>query len=398
MLPSTIRLILGNLMRRPVRNGITIAGVALAAAALFSLVSFQRGYQAGLNGELERLGAHVLVVPKGCPYDAASIALHGANWPCYLKTEYVKTVRETPYVSVAAPVFMAAVYRQTTGEQVVYCGIEPDFKRLKTFWHIEGRMPEKAGDLLVGSETLKSNGWKLGQSVELPGVDGAHGNVTGILSETKGADDLFIFMPMADAQRVFKHRDEITHMLVKLDDPSHVETVVGSLKGCGVGLEMNVVPLAHLFRTIEGLLESTRLLLGCIALVGLIVAGAGVSNTILMAVTERTREVGMLRAIGASRSHIFGMIWLETLVLCGAGGVAGILLALGGSHFMDVWLRARIPFAPTGDLLRPEALVAIVCVLIMLGVGSVSGLLPAYRAARLSPVMAMKNGSQGETA
>ncbi|MHB8523111.1 MAG: ABC transporter permease, partial [Limisphaerales bacterium] len=71
--------------RRPLRNGVTAAGVAIAVAALFSLLAFQRGYQDGLAHELDRLGAQVLVVPKGCPYDAASIALHGASWPCYLK-------------------------------------------------------------------------------------------------------------------------------------------------------------------------------------------------------------------------------------------------------------------------------------------------------------------------
>ena len=131
-------------------------------------------------------------------------------------------------------------------------------------------------------------------------------------------------------------------------------------------------------------------------MVGLIVAGAGVSNTVLMAVAERTRELGVLRAIGASRGHVFGMVWLETMALCGLGGVAGILLALLGARSLDVWLRARIPFAPTGDLLRPDALIAVLSVTAMLVVGTVAGLLPAYRAAHLSPIAAMR--SQGEYA
>lgn len=396
MFHSTGKLILGNLLRRPLRNGLTIAGVALASAALFSLVSFQRGYQAGLHGEMDRLGAHVLVVPKGCPYDAASIALHGANWPCYLKSDYVETVRTTPHVAVAAPVFMAAIYQGDTGSQVVYCGVEPDIARLKSYWKVEGRMPTRPGDLLIGSEVARTRGWRMGQSVSLPGVESGSGTVAGIIGATQGADDLFIFMPMADAQRTFKHPGEITHMLVKLDDPSNLENVVGALKGCGVGLEMNIVPLAHLFRTIENLLESTRLLLGSIALVGLIVAATGVSNTVLMAVAERTREMGVMRAIGASRGHIFGMIWLETFALCLTGSVAGIVLAILGGKTTKAWLRGRIPFAPSGDLLRPEAIVAGGCVLVMIVIGTIAGLLPAYRAASLSPVAAMK--SQGEYA
>ena len=79
--------------RRPLRTSITAAGVAIAVAALFSLLAFQRGYREGVRSELNRLGAHVLVVPKGCPYDAASMALHGAIWPCYLKQRYLAAVR-----------------------------------------------------------------------------------------------------------------------------------------------------------------------------------------------------------------------------------------------------------------------------------------------------------------
>src|SRR5678815_5463429 len=89
--------------RRPLRTRVTAAGVAIAIAALFSLLAFQRGYRDGVRGELDRLGAHVLVVPKGCPYDAASMALHGANWPCYLGTNHFQGLASGPGVAIAAP-------------------------------------------------------------------------------------------------------------------------------------------------------------------------------------------------------------------------------------------------------------------------------------------------------
>src|SRR2546430_2627920 len=98
-----LRLAFKNGSRRKLRTLVTASGVAIAVAALFSLISFQRGYQAGMQGELDRLGAHVLVVPKGCPYDAASIALHGASWPCWLKESYLTQVRAAEGIAVAAP-------------------------------------------------------------------------------------------------------------------------------------------------------------------------------------------------------------------------------------------------------------------------------------------------------
>src|SRR5262245_51792939 len=108
--------------RRPLRTAITTAGIAIATAALFSLLSFQVSYREGVDHELGRLGAHVLLAPKGCPYDAASMALHGANWPCYLKQSYLQEVRSVPGVATAAPVFMTAVY--DAADQTIYTGID----------------------------------------------------------------------------------------------------------------------------------------------------------------------------------------------------------------------------------------------------------------------------------
>jgi cell division protein FtsX len=85
-------------------------------------------------------------------------------------------------------------------------------------------------------------------------------------------------------------------ILVRLADPDELDNAVNQLRGCDAGLTMNVIPLAHVFHAIQSLVNSTRLLLGCIAFVALLVAGAGVSNTILMAVTERGREIGVLRS------------------------------------------------------------------------------------------------------
>ncbi len=386
-----VRLILGNLLRRWLRSAVTAIGVAVACAALYSLISFQRGYQSGLRGELDRLGAHLLVVPKGCPYDAASFALHGASWPCYLKEDYLQEVRSAPHVTTVAPVYMAAVYRPDNGQQIVYCGVTPDIVQLKRTWRIRGRAAEHPDDLLVGSGIAAMNGWDLDRQIEMPGLKDEQGRVAGILDPTQGADDFFIFMPIATAQRIFKRPGQLTHMLVKLDDPANMSGTVAALRGCGAGLEMNVVPLAHLFKTIQNLVDSTRLFLLSAALVGLLVAAAGVSNSILMAVVERTREIGVLRAIGASRSHVFGLIWIETIALCICGGCLGILLAVAGSKTVEAWLRTRLPFAPTGDLMRPESFVAALCILGAIGVGTIAGLLPALRAARLSPVAAIRS-------
>lgn len=375
--------------RRPLRTSLTAAGVAIGIAAMGSLLSFEQGYRQGLERELDRLGAHILVVPKGCPYDAASIALHGASWPCYLKAQYLEAVRATPGVGTAAPALMAAFY-DAAGQQTVYLGIDARLLALKRSWRITGSFPERPGDLLVGCAVAERLGLKMGQSLALPGLPGQQGVVRGTLAPTQGPDDTFIFMPLADAQKALHRPGELTHILVRLDDPNHLEAVIQQLRGCDAGLFMNVVPVAHLFRTIQGVVRSTRVLLSCLVLAALLVAGAGVGNTLLMAVAERTREIGVLRAVGASRAQIFQLFWLITVQVCLVGGMAGVLAAWAGSSAVEAWVRSRLPFAPQDRLLGWHWWIAGVSLGSAVVLGTLAGLLPAGRAASLPPIEAMR--------
>ncbi len=383
-----------NAGRRRARTIVTTLGVAIAIAALFSLLAFERGYERGMRGELDRLGAHILVVPKGCPYDAASIALHGASWPCYLKSAYLKRIQGTGGVETAAPLLMNALY-DASGDQATYLGADSSLLRVKRGWHIMGEFPTRPGDCLIGSGVAKKRALGLGQEFALPGLPNARGMVCGVLAETQGADDTFIYLPLPDAQRIFKRPGQLTHILVRLTDPNGVDAVVGELRGCDAGMDMNVVPMAHLFRTIQNLLNSTRLLLACIATVALLIAGAGVSNTILMSVSERTREIGVMRAVGASRGNIFLLTWLDTVLLCVLGGVSGLVIACAASSGVEWWLRERLPFTPSGALVEFEPIVMLCCLASALALGSVAGLLPACRAASLSPIEAMRSGRAG---
>lgn len=373
--------------------GLTTMGVTIAIAALWSLLAFQQGYQKGIHSELDRLGAHVLVVPKGCPYDAASIALHGASWPCYLKEEYLQQVQRVDGVATAAPFFMNALYDEN-GKQIVYNGVQPNLLALKRNWQINGHFPIRPGEVLLGANKAEELKASLSKTIRLPGLKQS-ARVCGILSPTQGADDDFLFLPLPDAQKIWNHPRELTHVLVRLSDPNKMEGVVSALRGCDAGLDMNIVPLAHLFHTIQNLVNSTRLLLGCLTLVALLIAGTGVGNAVLMAIAERTREIGVMRAVSASRGDIFRLFCFETLQICFIGSVLGIAFAFAASHYVETWLRARLPFAPQDALIQWNWNIASLCLLSAILLGCLVSLLPAWHAASLSPINALqKNGGR----
>jgi putative ABC transport system permease protein len=378
--------------RRPLRTAIATGGVSIAVAALFSLLSFHDGYRDGVKAEINRLGAHVLVVPKGCPYDAASIALHGANWPCYLSTNHLREVAAGPNIANAAPALMAA-FATSNRSQSVYVGINDRMFALKSEWKLMGRPPRERDEIVAGAEAARLRGWRVGDRVPLPELSGQSGTVTGILQPTHGSDDTFLYPRLEDAQRWFQKPGQLTHILVKVKDADQLDSTVTSLRGCDAGMDMNVVPLSHLFRTMQAVVASTRLLLGGIALIALLVAVTGVSNAVLMSVSERRREIGIMRAVGASRLDVFKLICVETLQVCVAGSVAGVVLALLAANVVESWVRSRLPFSPTADLIGWDWSLAAICVSGAIVLGGIAALLPAWRATELSPAEAIRTGA-----
>ena len=388
MSPSWIILAWKEGLRRPVRTVVTVTGVALAMAALFTLLQFDSGYRRALKSELDRLGAHVLIVPKGCPYDAASLALHGANWPCYLKAQYLTELRAIPNVAAAVPALMHAI-RDSDGKPAVFVGTDSSILQLKPHWRVVGEFPKSTGEILIGSELAKRHGWKMDALARLPGQADITSRVTGIVDPTGGADDYFIHLPLAEAQRIFRHEGELTHVLVRLADPSRLEETLLQFRSCNAGMSLNVVPLAHLFRTMERLTRSTRWLLGCLVAVALVIAAAGVCNALLMAVSERTHELGLFRALGASTGDIFRLVQMESMILCGAGAALGLLVSWLGGPLMHHWLRSRISFVPQGDWPQWSWPVMAAGIAGALLLGGLAAWLPAWRACSVTPRLAM---------
>jgi len=169
-----------------------------------------------------------------------------------------------------------------------------------------------------------------------------------------------------------------------------MDRVVGELRGCSSGLLMNVVPLEHIFRTIQNLVSSTRVLLASAALVGLLAAGAGISTTLLMAVAERTREIGVMRAVGASRADIFKLFLYESVQQCLAGAAAGIVLSNLASGLLEKSLRAHIAYAPVSSLVHWDWSLVGLCMALAFAVGTLAAWLPAWRAAHLPPIQAIR--------
>lgn len=394
-----IKLAWKNIIRRPIRSALTILGVAAAIAVLFSLLSFQRGYETGLRGELDALGAQIMIVPKGCPYEAATIVLHGGKWPRYMKEEYLSQVNAVAGVSQTAGIIMDAIIDPDAGTSKIFLGIDDDYARMRPGWKVSGPgfSQRSADEVILGSTVADQESVRPGETIKIempPELSRAGKAVTlrvaGVLDRTNSQDDGFYFLPRKTLQNHFDLEGKLVVILVKVADPSPagLEKVVRDLRS--IEAYMNVFPLTELTRAITDLISNTKVFVLAIVLVAVVVGAIGVLNTILMAVFERTREIGMMKAVGAKRADIFRLIWMETFLMCLAGGAAGIVLALGASRGVEAFVRAALPYTPHGTLLAISGTVLAASIGAAVVLGIVAGFYPAWRASSVKPMEAIR--------
>ena len=376
-----------NLQRRKGRTILTIIGVAIAVAILFSLLSFSAGYERELTREMDSLGFHLLAVPKGCPYEATTLILHGGVIPKYLTNEDLARARATEGVVIAAPMLLQQFVKDGT-PHIVY-GIEPEVMLpLKPAWNADGRFftSNETHVMVVGSTLAEKENLMPGSVIPF-GPAQEPFTIIGVLKPTGSEDDNFHFLPLADAQRVFGKEGFITAIAVRADDVKHIHDISVELEKVP---DIQVVTMAQVTGTIMNLVGSARSLLFSVIVIAIVISAAGITNTLLMSVNERTREIGMMKAIGASGYHIGILLITETLLITMFGGIIGIIAALAGSGIIETFVRGMVPYAPSGSFVSFDPLLIGACLVFSIGLGLLCGLYPAWKSAQLSPMEAIR--------
>jgi len=154
-----------------------------------------------------------------------------------------------------------------------------------------------------------------------------------------------------------------------------------------------VVTLTEMMGTFLNLVGAVRTLLLSIVLVAVTVSVLGVFNTLLAAVVERTNELSVMRALGASRLQIISLIIMEALLLNAAGCIAGIFLSLAVGSGLETVVKHFVPLAPAASLMSPTALILLQCVSLGAAGAVLGGLYPAWRASQMQPAEALKAGT-----
>ena len=383
-----LRFAVSNLLRRPLRTGLTLFGLSASVALLACLLACGAGYQAGLSRELNGMGMQLMVVPLGCPYDAAARVLKGRALDVSLPADALQAVRRDAAVAIAAPVYSAALPRPDEGRTDLWVGIDEATPALKPWWRMTpgSHWFSGAGSVILGAEAAETEMRRPGDRFLSPETNTAL-TVSGTLERSGTSDDSLFFVPLATAQRMFHGPGRLTAIAVRLKDPTQIGPTAARLqriKGA------QVVTLSEMMGTFLNLTGAARTLVLAIGLVALTISALGIFNTMMAAVVERTPELGVLRAVGMTRFSVFRLMATEALLLAGAGGLLGLGLALGLGPGIEALVRPFLPLAPDGGLFRLSASTVGDCAALTLLVGLAAGLYPAWQAGRLSPAAALR--------
>jgi len=358
---------LQSLYQRSVRTLLTVGTIGLTVGAIMALEGTIRGMASSMEGMFA--GVEIMVRQANISDTELSV----------LDERIGDKVEALLDVQSASGVIFTAIMLPEAGSFFIVFGYEPNEYAIQRYKIVEGEPLSGNRQIIIGRTIAEALNQGVGSTLELSGT---RYRVVGIYETQIGWEEMGGVMTLRDAQILAGRPHKVSMYAIKMADPDMAGDVVSYINAefpdAAAALSGDFVDQMPDFETVDGLM-------GGISFLAIAVGGVGVLNTMLMAVFERTREIGVLRALGWRRRSILHLILSEALWLGLIGAIVGIGFAYG--------LVALIGLEPTvGPMLQPvwEPDVFIRAISTAMLLGLLGGLYPAYRATRLQPVEALR--------
>jgi putative ABC transport system permease protein len=383
------------------RSFLTMLGIIIGVGAVITMVALGSGAQKAVQDNIQSLGSNLLTVMPGQAFNRGVASDQRVSL----------TIDDADSIRANARRIVAVVPELSRNLQVKYgnknsnvsiTGTVPDYFPVRNFTVTAGRA-FTLGDnearrryAVVGAgvpELFGVNGPAMvGQQIEIRGIAFT---VIGLLA-AKGAQGSFmnpdeqVFIPLLTARYRVHGSDRVRSINIKVADAKdmnvamiEIERVLRRTHNIRPGAENNFMirNQADIIETVQQTTQTFTMLLAGIAAVSLLVGGIGIMNIMLVSVTERTREIGVRKALGATRGAILFQFLVEALVLCLVGGALGVAIGGGGAMLLAKIFKWNTLVSPTAVVLA---------LAFSFGVGLFFGLWPARRAAAMDPIVALR--------
>jgi putative ABC transport system permease protein len=384
-----VRLAFSRLRTSRVRAALTMLGVIIGVASVVALVGVGQGTTSGITSRLAGLGTNLLTV-------------NPSNGSSGLTLADVSAVAAVPNVAAVAPELQlsgtVASGRETATTSII--GTNASYPQVRAYEVWQGTfltdvsVAEKLRVVVLGStvaDNLKVGAEAVGTDIT---IDGLPFRVVGILQPKGGTGaqnpDDQVMIPIGVVQKYFVGSGTIRTIGVSVASVDEMAAAKAAITtalyrqhdlAATATADFSILDQAQLLATASSIAGTLALLLGGIASISLIVGGIGIMNIMLVSVRERTREIGIRKAVGARGRDILAQFLIEALTLSLLGGLIGIVVGLGVSALIGQIAGWGFTFSPT---------IIAVALLFSLAVGIVFGVWPARQAARLDPISALR--------
>ena len=397
---------LESLLSNKLRSGLTILGIVIGVAAVIAMLAIGRGAQDSITGSIQGIGTNLIYVMAGNQTNE----VRNARPLTYQDAQAMSDQLAAPSVAAVAPVFNGSHEVTYNGEtsRISVNGVTPEYAQVTNEEITEGtfilqeQLLGRSAVAVIGPDTAQNLfGRKEGVTGETIRINGQPFRIIGVLKAKGGSgfgsQDDRVLVPLTTAQSRLRQggeRDTVSAIQVQAASSELIgqasEEVAQILRvrhRTAVGLDdFTLMRQDQLLSIASSILGVLTIFLGGIAAISLLVGGIGIMNIMLVSVTERTREIGLRKAIGARKRDILLQFLTESVVLSLFGGLIGILLA----WVIAFAVGAIAAASNTAITPRIELSAILLATLFSMGVGLLFGIYPANRAASLQPVEALR--------
>lgn len=386
---QAFKMAIKSIVNNKVRSFLTMLGVIIGVGSVITAVAFAQGSTKSITDSIESLGSNIITI---------SITGRGSNRQITYEQLQKYADENSSEISLIAPTVSNSMTLKagTLSRTATVIGTSEEYEFIKSRHVSAGRFitsidnDNKLKTAVIGT-TVANDIFEgqdpVGQTMK---INGELFQVVGLLQEIDGSqdssDDDQVIIPVTVAQRLSRN-GTIRNFTVQAADATKVDSVMDNLSTYLISVYGNeesfrVMNQAQILDTLNSITGTLMIVLGGIAAISLIVGGIGIMNIMLVSVTERTREIGIRKAIGARRKNIMIQFLIEAIMITGMGGIIGILVGISCIRFIIGGFEITTPvYSPFWMLLSFG---------ISLAVGIVFGMFPAYKAARLNPIDALR--------
>ena len=391
------------------RSVLTMLGIVIGVATVVALLSIGKGATASITSSIQGNGSNLLTVSPGKQQSMRSAGL--SQQASYLYYSDYQLLQRTlvDNVSAIAPSYQSS-YLVKYGDEsfsVGVTGVTQDYQNTRSYTMAEGRFVSEGDNkseslvAVLGSQTAEDLFGGLTAVGKTISIKSVKFEVIGVL-EAKGSsgfissDDVILipletgYAKLFGSTATYNDKKIVNSISVSVATTDAMDTVSAQISfllrrshklTSSDELDFNVLSQADLLSTLTTVTQTLTIFLGAIAGISLLVGGIGIMNIMLVSVTERTKEIGLRKAVGATKNQILTQFLIETMTLSVLGGIIGILLGVG----------LALIFKATGMIASVITADSIILAFTFaMAIGVFFGLYPAYRAANLHPMVALR--------